>query len=202
MSAFDDPLTSKEQARPGTPEERDAPKPNAMQASFSEALDQRAIERERKAHASLQETIMGAAGPLSIAGTPAARRIILLKCWNAALMLRRWSDDLCPSLPEEADLPNRAAREKALESLWEWAQRTLKRLPGPPPLAGIEWTPPDSPRRWAQLFDCSLSTLKRRFEDGSIRHKKLTSKRYQIAVDDLPAIHQSKFRTAQKPPAK
>jgi hypothetical protein len=133
MSASDDPPTSKEQAGPGTPEDRDAPKPNAMQASYLEALDQRAIARESKAHASLQAAIKGAASPLCLVGTPAAWRKILFKPWSAAQALRRWSDDPCPSLPEEAELPNRPAAEKALESLWDWAQRTLARLPGSPP---------------------------------------------------------------------
>ncbi len=65
-----------------------------------------------------------------------------------------------------------------------------------------EMTTPDSPGRWAKLFGFSANTLKRRFKDGAIRHKKLSSKSYQIAIDDLPAIHQSKFRNGKNPPAK
>jgi hypothetical protein len=57
-----------------------------------------------------------------------------------------------------------------------------------------EMTTADSPSRWAKMFGISLSTLKRRFADGSIRHKKLSTKSYQIAIDDLPAKHQGKFR--------
>jgi len=70
------------------------------------------------------------------------------------------------------------------------------------PAAKPEWTPPNSPQHWAKLFDFSVDTLKRRFKDKTIRHKKLSSKSYQIAVDDLPAIHQSKFRNQQNPPIK
>ena len=65
-----------------------------------------------------------------------------------------------------------------------------------------EWTTSDSPQRWAKLFGFSVDTLKRRFKDGKIKHKKLTSKSYQIAVDDLPAVHQTKFRKPQIPTAK
>jgi hypothetical protein len=65
-----------------------------------------------------------------------------------------------------------------------------------------EWTRPDSPARWAKVFGFSTDTLKRRFEDGTIRNKKLSTKSYQIAVDDLPVDQQSKFRNAQNPPAK
>jgi hypothetical protein len=96
-----------------------------------------------------------------------------------------------PPLPDEASAALLAEVVTALEGF----------LPSPLP-DGIEWTPPDSPQRWAKLFDFSDTTLKRRFKDGRIRHKKLSSKRYQIAVEDLPAIHQPKFRNAQKPPAK
>jgi len=49
------------------------------------------------------------------------------------------------------------------------------------------WSKPDSPKRWAKLFNLSWDTLKRRFDDGTIRHKKLSSKSYQIHVDDLPS---------------
>jgi hypothetical protein len=66
----------------------------------------------------------------------------------------------------------------------------------------IEWTRPDSPARWSKVFGFSCTTLLRRFRDGTIRHKKLSTRNYQIAIDDLPAGHQSKFRTAQNPPAK
>ncbi len=65
--------------------------------------------------------------------------------------------------------------------------------------ADPEWTTPDSPQRWAKVFGFSVDTLKRRFKDKKIRYKKLSSKSYQIAVDDLPAIHQAKFRSSNRP---
>ncbi len=58
----------------------------------------------------------------------------------------------------------------------------------------IEWTTPDLPSQWARLFRVSRSTFMRRLQEGSIRHKKLSSKSYQIAVADLPAMHREKFR--------
>src|SRR5207253_2923844 len=52
-----------------------------------------------------------------------------------------------------------------------------RRKPGnpPPPHPEPEWTPADQPSRWAKLFGFSVDTLKRRCQDGTIRHKKLSS---------------------------
>jgi hypothetical protein len=76
--------------------------------------------------------------------------------------------------------------------------RQQKELPPAEP----EWTPADTLSRWAKLFGFSVDTLKRRFKDGLIRHKKLSTKSYQIAVDDVPAPHQTKFRNVRNPPPK
>jgi hypothetical protein len=53
------------------------------------------------------------------------------------------------------------------------------------------WSTPDSPSQWAKVFNVSRDTLMRRFRDGKIRHRRLTSKSYQIHVDDLPSGHKS-----------
>jgi hypothetical protein len=66
----------------------------------------------------------------------------------------------------------------------------------------MEWTTPDSPTRWAKVFDVSPTTFKRWLEGNRIRHKKLSSKSYQIAIADLPAMHQATFRTVEKPSRK
>jgi hypothetical protein len=63
----------------------------------------------------------------------------------------------------------------------------------------MEWTTADGPSQWARMFDVSLTTFRRRLKDGSIRHKKLSTKSYQIAIADLPAKHQAKYRSAEKP---
>ena len=57
---------------------------------------------------------------------------------------------------------------------------------------GIPMTNADSPSRWAKVFQCSWDTLKRRLKEGAIRHKKLSVKSYQIAIDDLPECEKSK----------
>jgi len=63
----------------------------------------------------------------------------------------------------------------------------------------VEWTTADSPSRWAKLFDISPPTFMRRLKEGKIRHKKLSTKSYLIAIADLPAMHQAKFRNVDKP---
>jgi len=51
---------------------------------------------------------------------------------------------------------------------------------------GEPWSKPDGLSQWAKKFGFSPDTLKRRFKDGTIRHKKLSIKSYRIHVDDLP----------------
>ena len=75
----------------------------------------------------------------------------------------------------------------------------LREMPG---ADQIEMTPADGPSQWAKLFGISVSTFMRRLKDGTIRHKKLSSKNYQIAITDLPAKHQAKFRNTGDQPAK
>jgi hypothetical protein len=74
-------------------------------------------------------------------------------------------------------------------------------IPVAPPAAGepMEWTTADGPAQWAKMFGVSPTTFKRRLKDGSIRHKKLSTKSYQLAIDDLPAKHQARFRNVEKP---
>lgn len=48
------------------------------------------------------------------------------------------------------------------------------------------WSSPRSPAEWAKAFRVSWDTLKKRFDDGSIRATKLTTKSYRVHVDDLP----------------
>jgi hypothetical protein len=49
------------------------------------------------------------------------------------------------------------------------------------------WSKPDTPTRWAKTFKVSVRTLKRRFADGTIRHKELSDRSYMIHLDDLPS---------------
>ncbi len=83
------------------------------------------------------------------------------------------------------------------------AVKASQRLSGEASAAdAVEWTTADGPSRWAKLFEIIPTTFKKRLRDGSIRHKKLSPKSYLIAVADLPAKHQSKFRPAGAPPPK
>jgi hypothetical protein len=50
------------------------------------------------------------------------------------------------------------------------------------------WSQPDGPAQWAKKFNVSVSTVKRRFADGSIRVKKLSPKSYLVHVDDVPSV--------------
>jgi hypothetical protein len=45
-----------------------------------------------------------------------------------AQLVRRWKDDPAPPLPEEAELPDREATRKHLETLLAWEQRILERF--------------------------------------------------------------------------
>ena len=61
-----------------------------------------------------------------------------------------------------------------------------KRKQGEDETADGPWSKADGPQQWAKKFGFSTDTLMRRFEDGTIRHKKLSSKSYRIHVDDVP----------------
>jgi hypothetical protein len=48
-------------------------------------------------------------------------------------------------------------------------------------------TAPKSPKELAKIFNCSWDKLKPLLEGGKIRNRKLSSKSYQISLDDMPA---------------
>lgn len=56
----------------------------------------------------------------------------------------------------------------------------------PPAQSDGPWSKADGPQQWAKKFGFSTDTLMRRFKDGTIRHKELSSKSYRIHVDDVP----------------
>jgi hypothetical protein len=64
----------------------------------------------------------------------------------------------------------------------------------------INWTGTDSPARWAKKFGVSRATFVRHCKEGKIRNKRLSTKSYQIAVDDLPLIHQQPYRASPSAP--
>jgi hypothetical protein len=56
-----------------------------------------------------------------------------------------------------------------------------------------EWSTPQSPTEWARVFKVNPRTFSRWFtrERPPIRMKKLTSKSYQVHIDDLPKLKRS-----------
>jgi hypothetical protein len=48
------------------------------------------------------------------------------------------------------------------------------------------WSEPDTPAGWSKRFKMSWDALKPRLQDGTIRNKKLSSKSYQIHIEDVP----------------
>jgi hypothetical protein len=128
----------------------------------------------------------------------AAGRRELLQLWQHELGVR--------AAPPEIKTPTN--HQEACDALYEF-HRAVEALPDstapsrdPPPADStatqLEWTRPGGLSQWAKVFGFSPTTLKRRFNDGKIRHKKLSTKSYQVAVDDLPSDQQSKFRTGPK----
>ena len=82
------------------------------------------------------------------------------------------------------DAPVRPAETSdPAESLRQY-QLVRQYLRSQPSQSGL-WSKQDGPTQWAKKFGFSVDTLMRRFEDGTIRHKKLSTKSYQIHVDDL-----------------
>ena len=59
-------------------------------------------------------------------------------------------------------------------------------VPLPVELKAQEWSVPKSPAEWSKLFKVSWDTLKKRFDNGSIRTTKLSTKSYRVHVDDVP----------------
>lgn len=72
-----------------------------------------------------------------------------------------------------------------------WANEFEREMGQVQTTADGPWSEPDSPKQWAKRFNMSWDTLKRRIDEGKIRVKKLTSKSYQIHVDDLPRENKS-----------
>jgi hypothetical protein len=98
---------------------------------------QQSIANERKAHHNLQASIRDAANNLRLIPAksdplhyyaPRAFRQLLCKPWGLAQLVRRWKDDPAPPLPEEAELPDREATRKTLQTLLAWEQTTLERF--------------------------------------------------------------------------
>ncbi|MCL4205748.1 MAG: hypothetical protein KJ000_24970 [Pirellulaceae bacterium] len=77
-------------------------------------------------------------------------------------------------------------------------RKSLERIAGPrlieeplaPPAAesddDIPWSKPEPPKNWADMFNCSERTFKRRVENGTIHARKLSTKAYQVDKRQIP----------------
>jgi hypothetical protein len=59
------------------------------------------------------------------------------------------------------------------------------------------WSRPKGPKDWGKVFGFSADTFKRRCAAGKIRHKKLSSRKYLVHVDDIPASVPTQAKSAQ-----
>jgi hypothetical protein len=97
--------------------------------------------------------------------------------------------------PDEWEAHLRAVDGAQEEARGLEARFELSPPEGTPPAgpAAVAWTPADNLSRLANLFGVSTRTFKKLLAAGRVRHRKLTTKTYQIAVDDLPARHRPKY---------
>jgi hypothetical protein len=102
---------------------------------------------------------------------------------------------LPPKLPQHG-------REHCASQFRSWAERLrefvaerlkkakeLRRLRKKRPPGDREdgpWSKPDSPSRWAKIFNISTRTFVRHVEEKAIHAKKLSDKSYQVALSDIP----------------
>ena len=94
----------------------------------------------------------------------------------------QYEDELLPAIEvaEVAEAAERARKQGERES-----KRTADTGDAPEP-AAVVWSKPDSPKNWCRLFGFSLTTFKRRINNGKLRVIFLHSKCYRIDVQDLP----------------
>jgi hypothetical protein len=65
----------------------------------------------------------------------------------------------------------------------------------------VEWSTPDTIGRWAKVFQVGRNKMAELLKTQEIRNKPLSPNRYMVAVTDLPAKHQAKYRppTSERP---
>jgi hypothetical protein len=96
------------------------------------------------------------------------------------------------------ELDQELARSRAVARFADMASggRTVKNKQEAPTgaLSDQEWSIPETPSRLAKIFNLHRDTIVRRLKDGTIPNIKLSSRRYQVAVDSIPALHRDKYR--------
>jgi head-tail adaptor len=88
----------------------------------------------------------------------------------------------------DADAVEDAIREEAANA----ASHAPQQMP-----QQIEWTKPALPSYWASVFECDVRTLRAMIERGTIVGEIMTTKRWRIGIDSLPAKEKSRHRGAK-----
>ena len=56
----------------------------------------------------------------------------------------------------------------------------------PTPEGDPQWSRPDTPKRWATRFGFSERTMKRHFDENTVRNKRLSDRSYMVDQRDIP----------------
>lgn len=99
-----------------------------------------------------------------------------------------------PKLPAKAPLQITATGRTIGVSGTPGAQHATGALVDPGPNG---WSRANSPTYWGKVFGFSCATFKRRVDEKKIRANKLSTKNYQIAVDDIPADKRAQYLPAK-----
>jgi hypothetical protein len=60
----------------------------------------------------------------------------------------------------------------------------------------IEWTTANTVSGWAKVFGVGRNTMAQMLRKRAVRNRQLSPKTYLIAIADVPAKHQAKYRPA------
>jgi hypothetical protein len=105
--------------------------------------------------------------------------------WHCALanllIASKWRNPSVQTLSDPIGRFELHVCDNALQATWDALTQLLMLDTSDGP-----WSEADSPSQWAKRFNMSRDTLMRRFDDGSIRCRKLSTKNYRIHVSDLP----------------
>jgi hypothetical protein len=79
--------------------------------------------------------------------------------------------------------------EERLQVAVEWEYRQLAGGRSEP-----EWSRADGPTAWARVFNCSYNTMLQSLKNQTVRNRKISARRYEVALDAIPASKRDKFR--------
>jgi hypothetical protein len=90
-----------------------------------------------------------------------------------------------------------AVAKRAAELLTGGKVDRRRRKADDKPQDGSPWSRPKGPKDWGKTFGISPDTFKRRCEAGTIRHKKLSCRKYLVHLDDIPTAVSTQAKSAQ-----